>query len=62
MVSKLMYFFQCEGLVHLKRADGVTSLSFIAAISYFLRSANAKAVMHSTLFVSSRNEMRKALD
>jgi len=38
-----MYFFQWEGLVYLTCADGVTSLSFIATIAYFLRSAIAKA-------------------
>jgi len=57
-----MYFFQCNGLIHLTCADGVTSLSFIATIAYFLRSANAKAIMHTKLFVLLRNEMRKALD
>ena len=46
-----MYFFQCEGLVHLTYADGVKSLSFVATIAYFLRSAKAKAIMRTTLFV-----------
>jgi hypothetical protein len=48
-----MYFFQHESLVRLTCADGVTSLSFIASIAYFLRSANY--AYHIICFVKKWN-------